>query len=303
MKEPESNKEREALSGILDSSYMEVFPTPSVEKELHVLEPNAYIAVTCSPTKDISETIEMTERLVDRGFRVIPHIAARNVRDKQHLKSIMSRLRDLKIESLFVPGGDAPHPAGEFSSAFELLRAISEYDHRLKDIGVAAYPEGHTSISDGVLFDELMKKQELATCMITQMCFDAGVFGKWLARTRDQGLTLPVLIGMPGVVDRVSLLKTSMRIGVGDSLRFLRKNARLATKFMKSNVYSPDELLLDLAKYIADPELDIVGMHIFCFNQVKNAEAWRRATIEQLHSLTPNLQTDNGLQATGQSKF
>lgn len=280
---PESNTHHEALLRIFDSSYMEVFPTPSIEKELHVLEPNSYIAVTCSPTKDIRETIDMTERLVDRGFRVIPHIAARNVRDKQHLRTIMNRLRDLKIDSLFVPGGDATHPAGEFPSAFALLQAISEYDHHLENIGVAAYPEGHTTISDDVLFDELIKKQEFATCMITQMCFDARTFGNWLHQMRGRGITLPVLIGLPGVVDRVSLLKTSMRIGVGDSLRFLRKNARVATQFMKSNVYSPDDLLLDLAQYVADPKLDIIGMHIFCFNQVKNAESWRRASIGVLH--------------------
>ena len=39
-------------------------------------------------------------------------VAARVVRDKSHLREILARLDAAEVESVFVPGGDAPEPAG-----------------------------------------------------------------------------------------------------------------------------------------------------------------------------------------------
>ena len=49
---------------------------------------------------------------------------------------------------------------------------------------------------------------------------------------RDRGITLPLLLGIPGPVDRTKLLTMAGKIGVGDSTKFLSKHkgtfARLA---------------------------------------------------------------------------
>ena len=47
---------------------MEVFPSASVEQRLAVLEPRSYVAITCSPTHGVDATLELTGRVVRRGF-------------------------------------------------------------------------------------------------------------------------------------------------------------------------------------------------------------------------------------------
>lgn len=282
MKRPASEMERSVLINDLHEAYMEVFPGTGIEEKLSILEPNSYVAVTCSPTKGVGETLDLTERLIGAGFRVVPHIAAKNVRDIDHLRQIMQRLENLEVESLFVPGGDRPKPEGEFNTAWQLLAAIDELGHDIKEIGVGAYPEGHPDVDNNTLVSELEKKQSLCTYMVTQMCFEADIIGSWLHDMRSRGITLPVWIGLPGVIDRNRLIKASFRIGVGDSLRFLRKKPKTAARLMKSSIYYPDELVLNLARYQADPANKIAGYHLFCFNQVETTEKWRHNAIEAL---------------------
>jgi len=251
-----------------------------------VLEPGCYVAVTCSPSKGVNETLEMSERLANRGFRVVPHIAAKMVRDETHLQEILEHLDDLPIISIFVPGGDGDKPAGKYTCALDLLQAISQYDHKFTEIGVAAHPEGHPAVGNDVLLEDLLKKQEYSSYLVTQMCFDAKKVGDWLSVIRNAGVTLPAWIGLPGISDRSTLLRTSMRIGVGDSLRYLKSNAKIAARLLKEKSYRPDGLLLDLAPYIVDPFYNIEGHHIYCFNQVARTEKWRHEFLDTLSGKT-----------------
>jgi len=284
VKKLKSDAERQALLTTVREAYMEIFPTPSIESKLDVLEPNSYIAVTCSPSKGVELTLDMVERLAQRGFKVVPHIAARMVKDDTHLREILKRLDDLPIISIFVPGGDAAQPVGKFSTALELLRAIAEVEHKFTEIGIAAHPEGHPAVSNEVLFEQLLKKQEFSNYIVTQMCFDAGVLAGWLRDVRERGITLPAWIGLPGASDRNTLMTTSLRIGVGDSLRYLKTHVRIAARLLKSKSYRPDGLLVELAPYIADPAYLIEGHHIYCFNQVERAEQWRHEFLDSLRT-------------------
>ncbi len=284
MKNSRSDLEFQALVHTVREAYMEIFPTPSIEAKLDVLEPKSYVAVTCSPTKGVDVTLDLVERLALRGFKVVPHIAARMVKDEAHLREILKRLHDLPIISIFVPGGDAAKPTGKFDCALDLLRAISDLDHKFAEIGVAAHPEGHPAIHGDVLIEQLLKKQEIANYLVTQMCFDADALGSWLRDIRNAGVTLPAWIGLPGVSDRSTLVTTSLRIGVGDSLRYLKNRGRIAARLLKSKSYRPDELLLNLAPYLADPFMNIVGHHIYCFNQVERTERWRDEFLAALQA-------------------
>lgn len=282
MKKLSSEAQRLALVKSVHDAYMEIFPTESVEAKLDVLEPGSYVAVTCSPSKGIDVTLSMSERIAARGFRVVPHIAAKMVKDEAHLREIMARLDEMPIMSIFVPGGDAAKPAGKYSTALELLRDIAEFDHRFEDIGVAGHPEGHPSVSNEELIEELRKKQEFSNFLVTQMCFDADIIGNWVRKIREEGISLPVWLGLPSVSNRSTLMTTSLRIGVGNSLRYLKNHGKKAVRLLKTKDYSPDDLLFDLAPYLADSDLNICGHHIYCFNQVEKAEQWRRQFLLDL---------------------
>ena len=266
----------------LENAYMEIFPVPGIEERLKALQPNTNVAVTCSPKKGVDETIELSEKLIAQGFQVIPHIAAKCVSGKKHLETIIKRLDALNVESIFVPGGDRPEPIGEFNNAYDLLKALQKSGHNIKNIGIAAHPEGHPDVNKKILMEALEKKKDLANYIVTQMCFDANILGDWLVRINQQGVNLPVWVGLPGVIERGHLLRTSLRIGVGDSLRFLRKKSQVAAELMKSSIYNPDKLVASISEYPDIADTNLAGYHIFCFNQIEITEKWRTETILKL---------------------
>jgi methylenetetrahydrofolate reductase (NADPH) len=266
----------------LEKAYMEIIPVSGIEEKLGALQPNMHVAVTCSPTKGIDATMKLSEKLMMQGFKVIPHIAAKCVSGKKHLEGIVKKLDELGIESIFVPGGDRFEPIGEFNDAYDLLKALKKSGHSIKKIGIAAHPEGHPDINENILMEALEKKKNLADYIVTQMCFDANILGDWLVSIKQQGVDLPVWVGLPGIIERGRLLRTSLRIGVGDSLRFLRKKSQVATELMKSSVYNPDKLVTNIYEYKDIDETNLAGYHIFCFNQIEISEKWRTETISKL---------------------
>ena len=266
----------------LENAYMEIIPVPGIEDRIGTLQPNMHVAVTCSPTKGVDTTLELSEKLIAQGFQVIPHISAKSVTGEKHLETIIKKLDELSIESVFVPGGDGPEPLGEFNNAYDLLKALQKSGHNLKKIGIAAHPEGHPDISNKILMEALEKKKGLADYIVTQMCFDANILGDWLVRINQQGIHLPVWVGLPGVIERGPLLRTSLRIGVGDSLRFLKKKSKVATELMKSSIYNPEKLVTSISEYKDIADTNLAGYHIFCFNQIEITEEWRTETILKL---------------------
>ncbi len=47
---------------------MEIFPVTGIEEKLGALQPKTNVAVTCSPTKGVDETIELSEKIMAQDF-------------------------------------------------------------------------------------------------------------------------------------------------------------------------------------------------------------------------------------------
>ena len=58
------------------------------------------------------------------------------------------------------------------------------------------------------------------------MCFDAEVIEAWLRKERAEGLTLPVHLGVSGVVDKAKLMTMGVRIGLGRRSVISRRTGR-----------------------------------------------------------------------------
>ncbi len=242
----------------------------------------ATVTVTCSPSKGIDAMLEATAQISELGFDAVPHLAARQSSDKQHLKRILDDLSEWGVNSIFVPGGDVSSPVGDFDSALQLLQALSEFDHGISKIGIAAYPEGHPLFDDDALVYVLRAKQEFATHCVTQMCFDGNTITNWIEDIRQQDISLPVRVGLPGAVERKKLFAYSLRIGVGDSARFSLKQPKTLLKLMAAKTYQPDELVLLLASYLDNARANIAGLHLYTFNQVEATNVWREAFLAAL---------------------
>jgi methylenetetrahydrofolate reductase (NADPH) len=271
------------LGEVLARPRYEVIPTKGADDWVDDLPEEGKVAITCSPAQGIEGTVRLAERLAEQGFRVVPHVSARLVVDDGHLKEIVQRLDNLEVKEIFVIGGDAKNPAGSFSSAFELLSAMADLGHGFEEIGVGGYPEGHPLIDDDALRRALLDKQRFATYVVSQMCFDPGTILDWVADIRRLGVSLPVLIGVPGVVNKKRLLQICRKIGVGQSARFLRKHGSLVSNLfadlLRSGGYSPDGLVGELAPYVGGQDRGIEGFHFYTFNQVADTEGWRQRML------------------------
>jgi methylenetetrahydrofolate reductase (NADPH) len=273
---------RTALAVVLADPTFELLPLKNaVEQEAH-LPRGARVSVTASPAKGLEATVAMSVRLERAGFRVVPHLSARMVRDTQHLRELMGPLRDAGIDRAFVVGGDAEEP-GAYPDGLSLLRAMADLDLLPTEIGIPCYPQGHAFIPDDTLLTALRDKAEFASYMTSQLCFDPKAIETWLAARRSDGIDLPVRIGIPGVAAIPKLIEISARIGVRDASRFVLKNTRFVGQLLSSGgVYRPTSLLEKLAPVIASPESDVIGLHIYTFNQVASTEDWRRDFVGRL---------------------
>lgn len=272
---------RAAVRGLLEDPLFELIPLANLEAQAATLPPGSAVSVTASPAKGIEATVGASERLAGLGFRVTAHLSARMIRDRAHLRDLVDRLQAAGIGSVFVIGGDADQP-GAYPDALSLLRGMAELGARFGEVGIAGYPEGHPDIADDRLLEALAAKQPYATSMTTQLCFDPGAIGRWLRARRADGISLPVVIGLPGVTELRKLLAISARIGVADSRRFLRKNTRLVGRLVRPGGYDPDALLAGLGPLAADPALGVSGVHLYTFNQAETTAAWRRAYLDAL---------------------
>jgi len=273
---------REALAGVLAHPTFELVPLRNAIDQAAFLPPRATVTVTSSPAKGIEATVALCEQLQAGGFRAVPHLSARQVRDRAHLTELIAWLEGAGVDRAFVVGGDAKDP-GEFPDGLSLLRAMAEIGHPLREIGIPCYPQGHAFIADRLLLDALRDKARYASYMTTQLCFDPGAIATWLAARRAEGIGLPVHVGIPGVAEPHKLLAISARIGVADTHRFLTKNIRFVARLMRSGgFYRPDGLLEGLAPHIADPAARIVDLHLYTFNAVEATERWRRSMLERL---------------------
>lgn len=277
------------LRRLVADAKVELIPMKSLERAVSELNPGSHISMTCSPAKSIEDTLDESELLIAAGHHVTPHIAARMVQRYEHLAAIRERLVELGIREIFVVAGDADSPgcyfdAIEFIEAFLTLDDADGVEHRQVDhIGFTSYPDTHPFISTEQLHEALHRKQQLILAtgrtahVSTQMCFSADQIRNWLRMERASGLTVPVHLGVPGVIDKTKLMTMGVRLGVGTSLRYLTKNKKALGKMMTQRSFEPDQLLKPLAGDLAD--LGIEGIHLYTFNQVAATEEWRAKTL------------------------
>ena len=273
---------RAAITAVLSVPTFELIPLKNVHDQAAFLPAGATVSVTASPAKGIEATLDLAAALESKGFRAIPHLSARMIRDRTHLADVLATLKAASIDRAFVVGGDAEDP-GEFLDGLSLLRAMAELGDAPSDIGVPCYPQGHAVIPQPALLQALRDKAAFASYMTTQLCFDAVAIRVFIAARRAEGIALPVKIGIPGVAEIPKLLSISARIGVKDTGRFLSKNVRFVSELVTSGgIYRPTGLLEKLAPVLADPAADVIDLHVYTFNQVESTEAWRGGYLATL---------------------
>ena len=265
-----------AVHRVLTQARYEVLPTAKIEAAVVENVPrDLTITVTASPTKGIDATLALTERLIGHGYRVVPHLAARMISGQSELAEIVARMQAAGVTDVFCPAGDADPPAGEYAGSLAMLEHLSAMGRPFAEVGITGYPESHPAIEDDITIQSMWDKRAHATYVVSNLCFDPVTITTWLRRMRRRGIDLPVLIGLPGPVERTKLLAMSTKIGVGQSVRFLKSHASAFARIAAPGGFSPEKFLRKASPAFADPELKVAGLHLFTFNQVAETEAWR----------------------------
>jgi methylenetetrahydrofolate reductase (NADPH) len=272
------------VAPLLRAPRYEVFPGAGTEQAVLEWVPRELtVTVTASPTRGLEPTLDLATSLAGHGYTAVPHVTARLVRDDAHLADIVARLTAAGISDIFVPGGDADPPAGRFHSALELLERLAEMGRPFARVGITGYPESHPKIDDDITIQSMWDKRRHAAYLVSNLCFDPATLRRWITRVRARGVTLPLLVGLAGPVDRARLLRMAAVAGVSESARFLAGHTEWFLRLGVPGGYSPQRLLDRVSGTLTDPAAAVEGLHIFTFNQLRQTEEWRR----QMLALTP----------------
>lgn len=258
----------------------------SLEEFASLLPPDYTVYVAHTPKAELDDIVRIALRLKALGLRPSPHIVARRVTDLARLRAALSRLSGAGIDQALLIAGDRAAPDGAFSSTMELLESRVTLDAGIMRIGVAGHPEGHPSVSDAVLFDALVRKQDFAERngirmhIATQFGFDAGTLGRWERKLHSVEIRLPIHAGVAGPTPLTRLLKYAVHCGVGASLKAVVRNSLSASK-LPHLVTKADEMLVGVyaAKHL-NPDSRIFAPHFFAFGGVLETARWLRAVIE-----------------------
>jgi methylenetetrahydrofolate reductase (NADPH) len=260
----------------------EVIPLAGAEEAVVEHVPSEVtVTVTTSPRKGLDPTLDLVERIAGNGYNVVPHLAARHVRDRGHLLELVERLRAAGATDVLVMAGDAPEPAGAFDGALPLLEALAELGSPFEHVGMTGYPESHAFLSGDLATRSLLAKAELSTYIVTQICFDPSVTATWMEAVRERGVRLPIYVGLPGPVPRSKLVRVCERIGVGDSLRSLTAGDG-EIDGARDGYFDPDPLVLGLGASIDGRQPNMAGFHVFTFNDLEGTERWRQEHLARM---------------------
>ena len=238
---------------------------------------------------DITEMVPAAKRLNDEGFTVMPHIPARVIKNKAMLGDWLSMYQnEAGVDEALLIAGGSPKPIGDYDSSIKLIESGLFDLAGFKRLHIAGHPEGNKDIdpdgenknvSEALSWkQEFSKRTDAEMAIATQFCFDANVVKKWMDDIKDDGIDIPIHIGIAGPAKLQTLLKFSIECGIGSSMKILTKRAKDITKLLLP--YEPTQVLRDLAEYKAkDPKFNIEQVHFFPFGGIKQTSDWVREVL------------------------
>ncbi|TQM93387.1 methylenetetrahydrofolate reductase [Roseinatronobacter monicus] len=281
---PASFPQNEQITALMQGFSIEVMPrTADKIPDFRTLLPagtRVYIAhIEGTPIADMVAT---AARLRAQGMEPMPHFPARIIADRAELADWLARYQgEADIREALMLGGGVTTPKGIYDNSMQMLET-GLFDN-FQRLHVAGHPEGNRDIAaDGghdVIHKALQWKQAFARekgidmAIVTQFAFEAKPIITWAQGLRDQGIDLPVHLGVAGPAKLQTLIKFAIACGVGPSLKVLQKRAKDVTKLLLP--FEPTELVTDLAAHkAANPDFAVERLHFFPLGGIKASTDW-----------------------------
>ena len=265
---------------------IEVIPRSAakIESFTDLLPKNTRVYLAHLETEDISAMIATAKRLNREGFTVMPHIPARLIQNQATLNDWISMYQnEAGVDEALLLAGGSKKPVGDFGSSIQLIESGLFDKAGFKRLHVAGHPEGSKdidpsggtkSVTEALSWkQEFSKRTDASMAIATQFCFDAGVVKKWADSIKENGIDIPIHIGIAGPAKLQTLLKFSVECGIGPSMKVLTKRAKDLTTLLLP--YKPTQILNELAEYKSkDPESNIEQVHFFPIGGIKQTVDW-----------------------------
>jgi methylenetetrahydrofolate reductase (NADPH) len=274
------------ISAFMSNMTLEITPRQADKLELikqHIAPGSRVFVALVDPTH-LDDQYSAVAAIRAAGLVPVPHVPARFVINEDDLKSRIEKLAKAGgVDTYLVLGGGAPDPLGDYHCALQLMETGVFEANGAKCLGVAGHPEGNADITkvhgETMLMSALADKQSyirehgMEGFIATQFLFEAAPVAKWAADLRAAGIDLPAYVGIPGPASIKTLAKYAAVCGVGNSARFIRKQALNVTKLL--SVSTPDKFIGDLANvHVNQPELKIAGPHMYPFGGFDKLFDW-----------------------------
>ena len=265
---------------------IEVIPKTAekIESFTDILPKNTRVYIAQTGNEDIAAMVATAKRLNDEGFTVMPHIAARMIKDESMLSDWISMYQnEAGVDEALLLAGGSTEPVGDFDSSIQLIESGLFDKAGFKRLHIAGHPEGCKDIdpeggiknvSEALSWkQEFFKRTDASMAIATQFCFDANVVKKWAEDIKKDGIDIPIHIGIAGPTRLQTLIKFSVECGIGTSMKVLTKRAKDIKKLLLP--YKPTQILMDLAEYKSkDPKLNIEQVHFFPIGGIKQTTDW-----------------------------
>ena len=269
------------ITKFLDGYSIEVTPKAAskIENFAGVLPKGTRVYIAHIEGTPIDEMVATAKKIYDDGFVAMPHFPARIIQNSNTLDEWIKRYRnEANVKEALVIAGGANKPYGDFDSSIQLIETGLFDRNEFKRIHVAGHPEGNKDIDpdgsnknvSGALSwkNEFSKRTDASVALATQFCFESEPVIKWINSIKEEGIDIPVHIGIAGPAKLQTLIKYSVECGVGASIRVLQKRAKDITKLLKP--YKPDTVLKELALYKNEnPSFNIEQVHFFPLGGIK----------------------------------
>jgi methylenetetrahydrofolate reductase (NADPH) len=265
---------------------IEVIPktVAKIDSFRDILPKNTRIYIAHLKDEEIAPMVASAKILNDEGFTVMPHISARVIKNKAMLYDWISMYQnEAGVDEALLLAGGSLRPIGDYDSSVQLIESGLFDRAGFKRLHIAGHPEGNKDIDpDGGTANvskalswkqEFSKRTDTKMAITTQFCFDAEVVKKWADNIKEDGIDIPIHIGVAGPAKLKTLLKFSVECGIGSSMKILSKRAKDITKLLLP--YKPTQILKDLDLYkVKDPKFNIEQIHFFPFGGVKETSDW-----------------------------
>ncbi len=253
-----------------------------VEACLRYLRAGTRIYVSFIPGQQWHETISACAAVRAAGLEPVPHVPARELASADSLDGLVSQLVSrAKVKRLLLIAGDRAAPIGPFSQSFDVMRSGVIERHGIREISVAAHPEGHPRIAAEALRRAEREKIEWASrasvevTFLTQFFFEASPFLSWAAELRAFAPHARIIAGLAGPARLSTLFKYALRCGAGPSIHAL--GARPASFVGLVAERGPERMV----RALADANLEGAGpfgIHLYSFGGLERTCAWMDAT-------------------------